>query len=689
MKKVLVLGTFCAGLAAAQQLIQLKIANAASYQTQAGIAPRTMLSIFGQGLSKQTLIAPDPARLPTELGGVTAEINGLPAMIYSVAPDQVNILLDPATQTGEVDLAVNTPIAFAIGRMLIEPTSSPAIFTLNGKGSGDGVVVNAVTGAIGPFTPTGPTGTAFLALYVTGLDTRSTPIVRVGGLPVPVTFSGDHPTYQGLQQINVQLGPELAGLGRVEVVVEQRGRRSNAVEVVMLPLQPVFASDQPNQVRSRELGAIAWIPGQALALVADENDDVLRVLDLGSKRVTRVISLPDGSQPSAIGVWGTGDLALVALRGRDSAALVDLKNWTVAAEYPVGRSPSAIAVAQDQAVIINSDSDSATFFEFRLRQITGTAQTGRLPRAVTSDLQRIYVTNQSDGSITALDWNLHTAVSTLKLGVDVRPGAIQLIPGTGYVVVSDPSAGPDGKAHFVNLASGKIYSQSTNTGQKGGASSFVMAGEKIYGANQSGASITSFGFAYTSILASAVEPTNIATEQGTRALALDSRDNLLLALNQGTGTVSLIDVASGSVTGKIDGVRVSPGDDDDHQDRLNAPNLPRITSSLPATANGDTLFLLELAGSNFTGATAVLFIDPATVPSFLRGKGNLNRGNYGTADPGIAVSNIQVSPDGTQLTANVRVARGIATGQRLIRVLAPNGETPVIGAPTIQVFQLN
>src|SRR5262249_34205165 len=160
---------------------------------------------------------------------------------------------------------------------------------------------NAITANTGAFSATTNGNTTFLALFVTGLDTKTQPAVTIGGMPVTVQDFGDPGTYPGMQQINVQLPASLAGAGRVELVVEQNGRRSNSVDVVMLPAQSVFPDDQPNTVRSREVASVAWVPGTNLALVADENDDVVRVVDLGQRRVTRVIALPDGAQPSGIG----------------------------------------------------------------------------------------------------------------------------------------------------------------------------------------------------------------------------------------------------------------------------------------------------------------------------------------------------------------------------------------------------
>jgi uncharacterized protein (TIGR03437 family) len=686
VKKLLFAGSFFVVLVSAQS-VQLKVANAASLQSQSAIAPRSLVTVTGQGLSSETALAADPGRLPMALAGVTMSVNGVPCPIVSVSPTQVTAFLDGSIQTGQVELSLETPTAFAIARIIVEPRSSPAMFTWSGKGSGNGAIINSVTFARESFSVTSGGYPTRLTWFANGLDASAPATVRVGGVAAPVESISDHPSFQGLQQINLRLAPEIAGAGRVEAMVEQRGRPSNATEIVILPEQGVFPSDLPNQTRSRELAAIAWVPNSGLALVADENDDVIRVVDLYLKRVTRVIALPDGAQPVALGVWGKGTLAVAALRGRDSIALLDLAAFNVASEIGVGRSPSAIAVSQDQAVVICSDSDSAYFFDFQSRELKGSAATGRLPRGVTADAQRAYVTNQSDGSITALDLITHSAVSTLKIGVDARPGAILSLPDDRMVVTAEPSTGLDGRVYFVNVGTGATFTLAANPEKNGGASNILKVGDTLYFANQTGGSVTASGTAVTTTTVSLVNPRNLRTEPGTRALAYDARDNLILALNEGAGSISLIDPVNFAVVGRIDAVRTAPSDDDDHLDRTSAKNLPALVLSAPGTIRSDTTFLLELSGTNLAAATAILFVDPQTVPGLERGRGHWNRGNIGQTDPGISVTDIRPDASGTVLTATVHVARGHATAPRLIRVLTPNGESPLANAPVLNVLQ--
>ncbi len=679
----------------------LIVSNAASFQQNAGIAPGAIIAIKGSGLSPATAVAPDSTHPPKSLGGVTVTVNDVPCALYYVSDTQINAIIDPSLQAGPGLLIVQGPSRTQQVSVNLQSPGAPAIFTLTGTGSGDGAIVNALTANTEAFSVATGTGPTFLALFVTNLDPKTMPTVWIGGISAPVLYFGDPGVYPGMQQINVQLPASLDGAGRIEVVVEQAGRRSNAVEVVVLPSQLVSgAAPQPNTIRSRELASVAWVPGTSLALVADENDDVVRVVDLSQRRVTRVIALPDGAQPAGIGVHSSGTLAVVAERGRGAVIALDLTTFTAINEYKTGLGASAVAVAGDQAIIANSDDDTVSFFSFRAGlgisalQVLAKVPVGRAPRAVAVDSLHAYVANESAGTITVLDLAGRTATNTISLGIDVRPAAIQILEDQGLAIVAEPSAGPGGKLIFVKLANRQFVSITANPDQTGGASAIAAAADQIYLANQSGGSITATPVATlpdTQFVTSDVKlaPANFKVSAGTRSLSMDTRDNVLLALNEGGGTLATIDLTTNSVTARIDAVHASASDTaDDHSDRLSAPNLPSIALVSPASVQAGAApssFTLTITGTNVANATGVLFIDPSAVSSLTRGPGNQNRGNFGASDPAFSVTSMAPDETGTKLLVNVQLAANTQPRTRVIRLLTPNGETSLNGAPTLVV----
>jgi hypothetical protein len=155
-------------------------------------------------------------------------------------------------------------------------------------------------------------------------------------------------------------------------------------------------------------------------------------------------------------------------------------------------------------------------------------------------------------------------------------------------------------------------------------------------------------------------------------MTIDAKDNLLIVSNEGSGTLVLIDLASGSIAGRINAVQTNSGDNqDDHSDRDKGRNAPTIASVSPLSAKVGTTFSLTITGTGLTGATKVMFIDQASMHGEGHGKGEEDH----NTDNAFTVTNIQVNSAGTQLTATVAIAANAQQGVRLVKVTAPNGDT--------------
>jgi uncharacterized protein (TIGR03437 family) len=80
----------------------------------------------------------------------------------------------------------------------------------------------------------GPADSAFLVLFGTGIQNRSSPEavrVAIADLRLPVQYAGAQGSFLGLDQVNVPLPPSLAGRGEVPLVVMVDGKASNTVTV--------------------------------------------------------------------------------------------------------------------------------------------------------------------------------------------------------------------------------------------------------------------------------------------------------------------------------------------------------------------------------------------------------------------------------------------------------------------------
>jgi YVTN family beta-propeller protein len=492
----------------------------------------------------------------------------------------------------------------------------------------------------------------YLELFATGLN--GTPTVTIGGVSAQVASSGPAGWAAGLEQINVIVPSSVAGAGRVPVVITANGQASNTVQIVVLPpaAQSEFPGDQDNHARARELAALAYIPGTSSVLSTDENDDVVRVIDVSAKKMTHVIALPQGAAPVGVAVNAAGTIAVVAESGRGMAAILNLSTFSVTAEVTVGAGPTAVAISGSRAVVVNQDADSVTVFNLT-SPTPATVGVGRGPAGVAVDAAgNAYVTNEDDGTVSVIALSATPSVTkTITLGASsLRPEAIAVNAGTAYITV--PAAGPDGMVIVLNLATGVTTTISANPDRSGGSSDVAISASNVYFANQTGGSVSVLPLNSTTIA-------SVKVDLGARAMAIDTNDNLLVVSNEGTGTLVLVSLSSNTVTGRINAVQTSPGDQNDHGDHNNATNLPVIVSMTPTSAKGGATFTLTITGTNLTGATAVNF----------GGNGNGNRGSDFT------VSKISVNSTGTQLTATVSLDASAKPGARIVSVTTPNGDS--------------
>ncbi|MGH9718816.1 MAG: IPT/TIG domain-containing protein [Bryobacteraceae bacterium] len=668
----------------------LSVSNAASFVSNTTLTPGSIITIRGTNLTNVTAQAANPSGPPKTLGGVTITIGGAASNLWYVSPTQINAQIDPLVPVGQQTLLLTSPTGSFTKILTVEKAGAPGIFTLNGAGTRDGAIINAVTFQRGPFTVTTNGRPTFLAIYATGLDLSAQPVVRIDGVIVPLQFWGLAPGFIGLQQINVELLPSMAGAGRVEVSITAGGKTSNVVEIVILPNpgQGEFPTRSENSGRGREIASLAYIPATSLVLLTDENDDVVRVIDVRRRAVVRTITLRDGAEPVAIAVNEAATLAVVAERERDRIAIIDLTTFQVLGEVVVGGGPSSVATIGNLAVVVNQDTDNVTVVNLLTRQVTAAIAVGRSPRDVSIDpiAGRAYVTNQSDGTVSVVNLANGTVVDTFNLGANSRPSSILVVPLLGIALISEPSGHNEGKVVVMLLATGGIVgSLNVNPDKSGGSGDIVFNGTNVFFANQSGGSVTT---ARLTGIGTNLSPTSIKVGLGARALAIDTLDNVLLVSNQGSGNVVLIDLNTNRVIARINAVRSENEEEDDDRDNRNdrekAANMPQISSISPKSGRANSTFTITINGTGLRGVTEVMFVDPDSLPGKGKGGGNSgknNHGPFGQTDKGLKASIVQVNAAGTQLTASVTIASGTDKGDRIVRVDTPNGESTFAQSP--------
>ena len=225
------------------------VVNGASFAAGEPVAPGSIVSIFGVGFAAGSHAASETP-LPTELAGVQVSIGGEPAPLYAVFPQQINAQVPwelPTDGEAEVAVTINGETPPSVPVRLSE--FAPALFTPDGQGQAAALV--AGTDVVISNSRPARRGEA-LSLFATGLgpvsnqpatgapapeapalaSTLEQPAVTIGGVAVPVLYSGLAPGYAGLYQLNVELTADVPS-GAASVRLEIGGRESPAATIAV------------------------------------------------------------------------------------------------------------------------------------------------------------------------------------------------------------------------------------------------------------------------------------------------------------------------------------------------------------------------------------------------------------------------------------------------------------------------
>lgn len=269
---------FRRGTVSAQQTVT--VVNAASFDAGKVMTPDSIGAAFGAFVTQNNQVyTAQSVPLPTTLGGVRVRVGNTDAGIFFAAPAQINFQIPPglADAANATITVTNSDNSTRTGTFTIV-RGAPGVFSAKANGAGVAAAQTTFDGAVyqNIFNPDGTekdvdAGTRqrpnVLVLYTTGV--RNTPAANPGdgngvaeavsvkfqGIPGQVLFAGPAPGFVALDQINVIVPPELAGLGSVRIVVSTNNRTANAVTVKLGgQLPPVrFTEITPGQTLNGDL----------------------------------------------------------------------------------------------------------------------------------------------------------------------------------------------------------------------------------------------------------------------------------------------------------------------------------------------------------------------------------------------------------------------------------------------------
>ncbi len=240
------------------------IVSAASfYET---VSPNSLASVFGTGFAEGTFEAEfdQSGALPTALGGVSVEIDGQLARLIFVSSTQINLVIPEGVDLGMADVRVfrageEKGEAPAEGSTLSADVrlTAPGIFAIRCLRGDQAAVLNGVTFRTGPFrtiTPENPIEDkrTRLAIFATGIryagnlnrkgvgstiESLTLEGTDIAGnvFPIELEYAGPASGFEGLDQINAVLEPELDGIGLMWLRLSDGEQISNAASIVLSP----------------------------------------------------------------------------------------------------------------------------------------------------------------------------------------------------------------------------------------------------------------------------------------------------------------------------------------------------------------------------------------------------------------------------------------------------------------------
>ncbi len=195
------------------------------------VAPDSIAVAFGNALAftmQQAQPQTDGA-FPTTLGGTSVTVNGLPAEIFFVSPNEVHFHVPAATTLGIAEVVVTNSDGFQSRGSVTTLKAAPGLFTKTADGLGEGTTLNADTLQAGPFDPTG--GSLRLIVFATGVRNGANVSVAAGGRALTLESIVQTSNLVGMDELHVLVTADLRGAGRVDLVVRADGRDSNSAAV--------------------------------------------------------------------------------------------------------------------------------------------------------------------------------------------------------------------------------------------------------------------------------------------------------------------------------------------------------------------------------------------------------------------------------------------------------------------------
>ncbi|HKY45616.1 MAG TPA: lamin tail domain-containing protein [Pyrinomonadaceae bacterium] len=244
---------YVTSIAARPEFGAATVLNAASQgwepQKNTQLAPGSIATIRGSALAFKTeaVTVVDP---PLMVAGTNVKVNGQDARIFYVSPLEVVFAVPSGLLAGPAEFVVTNAEGFSSKAEAVISTTAPGVFTTEGDGRGEAIILNSDTLTTAPFDPS--SGQLRLSIFATGTTHAKNVSVTIKGKPVTVeTVLSSR--LKGVDEIHLLIPSELGGAGTATLIVIADGVQSNSVTVELGGVAPTPSpSPSPSPVPTPE-----------------------------------------------------------------------------------------------------------------------------------------------------------------------------------------------------------------------------------------------------------------------------------------------------------------------------------------------------------------------------------------------------------------------------------------------------
>jgi uncharacterized protein (TIGR03437 family) len=187
-----------------------RVVNAASRSEAAGCSPGGVASLEGRWLVEGQATS-DTTGNSTELSGTVVRVDGVEVPILSVSISRVDFLCPAAPPGSALEIALQTLTGAARPIKTVSRQASPGIFSLDGTGEGQGMIMHSGTAEmvmtpnyLYPSRAALPHGS--VTIYATGISVAEVSVVAEGIEVTPQSIVAI-PDLAGVYQVSVRLPP--------------------------------------------------------------------------------------------------------------------------------------------------------------------------------------------------------------------------------------------------------------------------------------------------------------------------------------------------------------------------------------------------------------------------------------------------------------------------------------------------